>query len=258
MMHRLVAFGLAVVASSPADFSLLAQSRPREANPRTRDVYVAVVDSKGVPVTGLSAADFAVREDGTTREVLKVGPATAPLQIVVLIDDSQAATEAIQRMREGLTKFVDKLAGQGRDRARDRRRTADVARAVHDRHRRAQEGHHPPLRAPRRRRYLLEGIVETARASRSATPARPTSWRSRWRRSSSATCSTIRCSKPLQASGATLHVVAIGMPSSSMSDESRNRNDVLAEGTERSGGRRDQLLAESGIPEALPRSPTTC
>ena len=38
-----------------------------------------------------------------------------------------------------------------------------------------------------------------------------------------------------------------------MTDEMRNRNIVLAEGTERTGGRRDQLLAESSIVEALPR-----
>ena len=31
----------------------------------------------------------------------------------------------------------------------------------------------------------------------------------------------------------------------------RNRNIVIAEGTERTGGRRDQLLAESALPEAL-------
>jgi len=59
--------------------------------------------------------------------------------------------------------------------------------------------------------------------------------------------------KPLEASGATLHVLAIGMPSSSMADEMRNRNIAIAEGTERTGGRRDQLLAESSITEALPR-----
>ena len=33
----------------------------------------------------------------------------------------------------------------------------------------------------------------------------------------------------------------------------RNRNIVIAEGTERTGGRRDQLLADSAIAEALPR-----
>jgi hypothetical protein len=52
-------------------------------------------------------------------------------------------------------------------------------------------------------------------------------------------------------SGATLHVLAIGSPSSSQDDAMRNRNIVIAEGTSRSGGRRDQVLAESAIGEKL-------
>ena len=38
-----------------------------------------------------------------------------------------------------------------------------------------------------------------------------------------------------------------------MTDEMRNRGRVIADGTERTGGRRDQVLAASGITEALPQ-----
>ena len=55
----------------------------------------------------------------------------------------------------------------------------------------------------------------------------------------------------LKKTGAALHVIAIGTPSSSLSDEMRNRNMVIAEGTDRTGGRRDQVLAVSGIPDKL-------
>jgi VWFA-related protein len=253
MMHRLVAFGLAVVASGPADFSLLAQSRPREANPRTRDVYVAVVDSKGVPVTGLSAADFAVREDGTAREVLKAGPATEPMQIIVLIDDSAAATDAIQRMREGLTAFVDKLQGKaeiglvtiGERPTSLVQYTTDTAAL--------KKGIGRLFARPGAGAYLLEGILEAARGLEKRAPARPAIVALTTEGVEFSNLQHDQVLKPLQASGAAFHVIAIGMPSSSMSDEMRNRNVVLAEGTERSGGRRDQLLAESSIPEALPR-----
>lgn len=253
MMHRLVAFGLAVVASSPADFSLQAQSRPREANPRTRDVYVAVVDSKGVPVTGLSAADFAVREDGTAREVLKAGPATEPMQIIVLIDDSAAATDAIQRMREGLTAFVDKLQGKaeiglvtiGERPTSLVQYTTDTAAL--------KKGIGRLFARPGAGAYLLEGILEAARGLEKRAPARPAIVALTTEGVEFSNLQHDQVLKPLQASGAAFHVIAIGMPSSSMSDEMRNRNVVLAEGTERSGGRRDQLLAESSIPEALPR-----
>ena len=43
-----------------------------------------------------------------------------------------------------------------------------------------------------------------------------------------------------------------------MSDEMRNLNMVIAEGTKRTGGRRDQVLATSGIPEALLRVADDC
>jgi hypothetical protein len=55
----------------------------------------------------------------------------------------------------------------------------------------------------------------------------------------------------LKKSGAALHVIAVGTPASSMSDEMRNRNIVIAEGTSRTGGRRDQVLSLSGLPEKL-------
>ena len=55
----------------------------------------------------------------------------------------------------------------------------------------------------------------------------------------------------LQKSRATLNVLAIGTPSADQSDEMRNRNLVIAEGTERTGGRRDQLLSVISIPDRL-------
>jgi hypothetical protein len=55
----------------------------------------------------------------------------------------------------------------------------------------------------------------------------------------------------LAKSGATLHVLALGQPSGSQTDELRNRNQVLALGTERTGGRREQLLAATAIPRAF-------
>ena len=55
----------------------------------------------------------------------------------------------------------------------------------------------------------------------------------------------------LRRSGASLHVLAIGTPSPSDSDPARNRNIVIADGTSQTGGRRDQVLAESGLGDKL-------
>jgi hypothetical protein len=47
----------------------------------------------------------------------------------------------------------------------------------------------------------------------------------------------------LDKGGAALHVVSLGQPNTSLTDEIRNRSQVIAIGTERTGGRRDQVLA---------------
>src|ERR1041385_8273804 len=76
------------------------------------DIYVSVVDGKGEAVTGLQAADFRVREDGVAREVLKAGPATEPLTVALLVDDSQATTPATQMIREAVDDFLTGLSGK--------------------------------------------------------------------------------------------------------------------------------------------------
>ena len=80
---------LSVAAACLLSISLSAQTKPV-------DLYVGVVDAKGEPASGLQAADFQVREDGTAREVLKAGEATEPLTVALLVDDSQAMSPAMK------------------------------------------------------------------------------------------------------------------------------------------------------------------
>jgi hypothetical protein len=48
-----------------------------------------------------------------------------------------------------------------------------------------------------------------------------------------------------------MHVLPVGTPSASQSDEMKNRAMSLAEGTQRTGGRYDQILSEIALPEKL-------
>ena len=246
--HLILASILALMAvADPQD----AQRTPRATDKRTRDVYVSVVDGRGKPVTGLTAADFTVKEDGTTREVLSAGPATELLTISLLVDDSQAASEAVPFMRDALPSFVKRLAGK-----------AEIAVATIGERPTSQIDFTTSTEALNKvvgrifqrtgaGAYLLEGIVEASRGLQKRQPARPTIVAVSSEGAEFSNQAYQQVLDALFASGAALHIVALGQPSSSMADEMRNRNIVIAEGTARTGGRRDQVLALSGLTDRL-------
>lgn len=249
MKKTLYLLALSVIATASAGAQ---EPRPAQASDaRTRDVYVSVVDRQGNAVTGLSANDFAVREDGVSREVLRAVPATAPLDVVLLVDDSQAATAAIPHLRDGLMKFIDRLQGNaaiglvtiGERPTSVVDRTTDVAAL--------KKGVSRIFARPGSGAYLLEGIVEVARGFQKREAARPVIVALTFEGVEFSNAQYERVLDELYKSGATLHVLAIGTPSGGMTDEIRNRNMVIARGTEATGGRRDQLLSEMAIPDAL-------
>ena len=253
MIHAIRALALAALVGL-APVSQQQEPRPSAASDaRTRDVYVSVLDSKEAPVTGLTAADFTVKEDGASREVLRAGPATAPIQLMLLVDDSEALTPALQPMREGLTKFVDKMQGHAEigivtvaERATSLvPSTTDVnalKRGVTRVFARSGAG-----------AYMLDAIEEVSQGFQKRKAERPVIVALTMEGVEFSNLQYDNVLKALDASGAALHVLSIGSPSRSMSDEWRNLNMVIAEGTKNTGGRRDQVLAISGIPEALLR-----
>jgi VWFA-related protein len=252
MKDGVVALWLVAMAAVSAVFPQDPARRPAASDVRTRDVFVSVLDNKDVPVTGLAAPDFAVREDGVAREVVRAVPATAPLQIVLLVDDSEALTPALQPMREGLNKFVDKVQGHGEvgivtfgERSTSLvPSTADPAplkRAINRIFARPGSG-----------AYMLDAIREVSQGFTRRKAERPVIVAVNLEGVEFSNLQYDTVLKDLETSGATLHVLSVGMPSSSMADEMRNLNMVVAEGTKRTGGRRDQVMAASGLAEALP------
>ena len=65
------------------------------------------------PITGLGPSDFAVEEDGRRREVLRVTPATSPMPIAILVDNTQASRNRISELRNAITAFAKELQGTG-------------------------------------------------------------------------------------------------------------------------------------------------
>ncbi|HET7696509.1 MAG TPA: VWA domain-containing protein [Vicinamibacterales bacterium] len=243
MKHALSALAAAAACafSSPGLDRAGAQTRP------TQQVYVSVADSKGDPVTGLAADAFRVREDGNAREVLSAGPATEPLTLALLVDDSQATTGATQFIREAVDGFITALAGTAEmsvvtfgerptivvDYTKDQKRLLDGAKRIFPR---AGAG-----------AYLMEAIAEVSRGLQKRNAARPVIVVLMMDNSVEFSNRHYeQVLNELEAGGAALHVVSLGQPGGSLADEIRNRDQVVAMGTERTGGRRDNVLALTG------------
>jgi VWFA-related protein len=74
-----------------------------------RIMYASVVDDKGQPILGLNAKDLIVREDGQTREILRVAKDDAPLQVALLVDNSVEMRNKVSDLRRAIAAFISSL-----------------------------------------------------------------------------------------------------------------------------------------------------
>lgn len=238
MKHWLLALLAGACLTCPA--TVAAQSKPTS-------LTISALDAKGEPVKELSVGDVTVKEDNVAREVLKVEPATEPLTVALLVDDSQALEGGVQFIRDAARTFVRTLADRAEialitfgerptialDYSKDTRALETAVNRIFPR---SGSG-----------AYLLDALIETSRGLQKREAARPVivvlmledvEFSNRYYE---------QVLTEIEKSGAALHVVAIGQPDAGITnDEIRNRNQVIAEGTDRTGGRRDQVLALSG------------
>ena len=207
-------------------------------------LYVSVVDNNQDPVTGLAASDFQVREDGVAREVLSAEQATDPLTVALLLDDSQVATPAIQMLREGAENFVTALAGKAEISLQTFGDRPTIAVEFTTDQKKLLDGVHRLFARPNAGTYLMDAIVEASRGLQKREPKRPVIVVLMIDRD--VEFSNLYYQSVLDAidkARATLHVISVGPTHQAMGDEIRNRDQVVAIGTERTGGRRDNYPA---------------
>lgn len=220
---------------------MLAAAAALTAQADERVIYTSVVDKDGAPVLDLTIKEFTVREDGQSREILRVARDDDPLQIALLVDNSVAMRPRLSQLRKAVAAFIDAtredvhlalitLA----------ERPTIVVGYTTDRGalRKAAEG----IFAYDAANYLLDGIAETSQGL-----AKRTMWRS--------AIAVITGTGPemsyrqytevlrfFRAGGASLHVVQMGADIGA-----QGREIVITRGTSETGGRFEQVLLPTGL-----------
>jgi VWFA-related protein len=221
---------------------------------RERTLFVSAVGADGRPLDNLTPADFIVQEDGVRREVLRLSRAIEPIDIALLVDNSAMAEPAILHMREGLRRFVAKMAGP--------HQIALVALAARptilvdyttDRAR-LEDGIGRVFAMQQSGATMLDAIVEVTRGMRRREASRAVvvpivtdgvEYTNRYARD---------ITEALSAAQAALHALAIGTFYVTPSDTvERERALVLDMSTRDSGGQRITLLIPSAVVDALDR-----
>jgi VWFA-related protein len=236
-----------LLAGPPSDW-LAAQNQSRE-----RTMFVSAVDDQGEPVEGLGPDAFVITEDGRRREVLRVSKATEPLDIALLVDNSQAAADEITFLRESLSAFVARMAPGNQiavitladrptivtDYTSDPKRLSDAVGRLFSM---TQSG-----------MTLLDGIFETAQGLRKRETPRAVivpvvtdgvEFTNRYFRD---------IVRALVEARVGLHAVTIGQFYHSEEHSIRERSFLLDEGPRASGGQRITLLSPHGLDQALQR-----
>jgi len=212
-----------------------------------RSLYVSALDRAGAPVADLGPTDFIVREDKVAREVLSVGPAADPMQIALLVDNSQAAEGFIRDYREALTAFITLMT----DRTGPRNQmslitlaerptivsdyTTDTAQLL--------KGAQRIFSQSGSGTYLLDGIIEVSKGITKNHWPRPVIVAVVSEGPDLSDRQFEQVLTPLRDSGAALHLVVVGRPV----NQDHDRSVVLAQGTQETGGRYDNVLLSNAL-----------
>jgi hypothetical protein len=244
MQHRPLWAGiLALLACAALAPALAGQGRQA----RQRSIYVSVLDQHGVPATDLRPSDFIVKEDKVAREVLSLTPATEPMQLALLVDDSQAAEEFIPHYREALPLFVNTIMTDDGPKHQVALITVGERPTIVTEYTSNREAVLKGIERIYARRgsgtYLLDGLVETTRGLVKRGATRPVIVAVTTEGPEYSNRSYDQVLTPLRDSGTAFHVLAVGRPINTDSE----RAIVFGRGTRDQGGRYENVLIGNGL-----------
>jgi hypothetical protein len=234
----LLAAGLAIVVPALLDAQAI-----------QRSLYVSVVDRSGAPVPDIRPSDLVVREDDVAREILNVVPATEPMQIALLVDNSQASEPYIRDYRQAFPAFVQALAADPHVQGRHQvavialasrptiltEYTTDtdrVLQAVQRLFAQSDSG-----------TYLLDGIIEVSKGITKRESARPVVVAVTTEGPELSDRQSVEVLEPLVESGAALHVMIVGSPR----NQDVERGIVITRGPTDTGGSYTTVLAGTAL-----------
>jgi VWFA-related protein len=216
-----------------------------------QQIYVSVLDQQDNPVVGLAADAFIVREDGIRREVLSVTKATGSFQIALVIDNSEAVRPYLRDLRAGLESFVKMMAGSHEmalftigDRptiVTDYRNNPEELQAAVKR----------IFPRPMSGGHLLDTILNASRGLSRRNTTRPIILVVTAEGVDYSSRSYQSVLQSVDESGASLHAVVLTSSGAGLGTNARYRDMVLDRGTERTGGKRHDLLRGQRLQETL-------
>jgi len=218
-----------------------------------KSMYVSVVDASGAPVANVTPSDLVVREDNVAREILRIAPADEPMQIEILVDNSQAARGYIADMRAALPPFVDALLAPNEAGRRNEialvalgERPTTLVEPTFDGEQ-LHKGIDKLFAQSGSGTYLLDGIIEVCQGFKKRGALRPVIVAITTEGPEFSSRHFDLVLGPLHDTGAAFHAIVVGPMSSDVSDEARDRGIVLDQGTLTTGGRLDHLLTSLAL-----------
>lgn len=218
-----------------------ASAAPLAAQTDERVFYASVVTKDGAPVLDLTRGDFIIREDGVSREILKVDRDTDPLQIALLVDNSDIMRNRLTELRRAVAGFVESVR-EGVEIALVTLAERPTVVVGYTTDRAALRKGIDRMFAYNAGNYLLDGIAETSQGLAKRTT----------RRSAIVVITGLgpemsyrqytEVLRYFREGGAALHVLSLG---SELGEQGREI--VLDRGTNETGGRYEHVLSMQGL-----------